>query len=145
MSASISLPTTPEVLQVIGSEVRLRLTGQQTGNGLTMVEVVNAPGTGVPPHVHEHEDEVFHVLEGQLELTTESGTHVAGAGTIAFLPRGKMHGYRAIGDAPARALVTATPSGIEHMFRELAALPPGPPDLARVSEICGRHGVTFVA
>jgi len=36
------------------------------------------------------------------------------------------------------------PAGIEDMFEELGALPPGPPDFPKVAEICGRYGVKFV-
>jgi hypothetical protein len=36
------------------------------------------------------------------------------------------------------------PAGAEHMFEELNALPPGPPDMAKVLEVCARFGVIFL-
>ncbi|GAC1647533.1 MAG: hypothetical protein NVS9B15_06040 [Acidobacteriaceae bacterium] len=42
-----------------------------------------------------------------------------------------------------RALITCVPAGVEGMFRELAALPEGPPDFGQVAEICGRYGIYF--
>ncbi len=41
-------------------------------------------------------------------------------------------------------MVAAFPAGIERMFDELADLPAGPPDMARVLAICARYGITFL-
>ncbi|MDZ4831205.1 MAG: hypothetical protein SGJ09_13540 [Phycisphaerae bacterium] len=59
-------------------------------------------------------------------------------------PRGIPHSWEAVGSGLARLLKAATPSSREKMFEELNTLPPGPPDFAKVAEMCGRYGVTFV-
>ncbi|WP_116124311.1 cupin domain-containing protein [Lewinella sp. IMCC34183] len=130
--------------KVLGSEVTLKLTGADTYGFLTMLEDHNAPGVGIPLHVHTREDEVFRVLEGQVEFVLGEETMVLGAGDVAFAPRNIPHSWRVVGDKPARSIMLANPSGIEFMFEELGKLTGGPPDLSKVAEICGRYGISFV-
>lgn len=133
-----------EFHNVLGSRVSVKLGASDTYGLLTMVEDHNDPGIGIPLHVHTREDEVFRVLEGQVEFTLGKETMVLGAGDVAFAPRNIPHAWRVVGDVPARSIMLANPAGIEVMFAELGKLPGGPPDLARVAEICGRYGITFV-
>lgn len=71
-------------------------------------------------------------------------TTVLKAGDLAFGPRGIPHSWKIIGDKKAKVILSVFPSGIENMFEELGNLPPGPPNFAIVSEICGRYGVKFI-
>ena len=137
-------PSGGEALRVLGELVYIKLTGAQTSGLFSLFELVNGPGTGVPPHVHAREDEVFYVVEGRVAFTIDGKALVAEAGASLHLPRGAPHGFQVSGDGPARIVAMVFPAGIEQMFRELAVLPPGPPDLARVAEICGRHGITLL-
>ena len=129
---------------VLGSRVSVKLAGSDTYGLLTMVEDHNDPGVGIPLHVHTREDEVFRVLEGQVEFTLGEETMVLGAGDVAFAPRNIPHAWRVVGTVPARSIMLANPAGIELMFGELGRLPGGPPDLAKVAEICGRYGISFL-
>ncbi len=133
---------------VLGDTILIRLTAADTDGSISLFEQRAAPGGGVPMHVHEREDETFQVLEGSVQFTiaTPTGTRdlVATTGDTVWAPRGVPHAWRVVGTAPVRLLFAATPAGVERMFTELGTLPPGPPDFARVAEICGRHGVRFV-
>jgi hypothetical protein len=42
-----------------------------------------------------------------------------------------------------RALLGAYPAGVEKMFRRLSELPPGPPHMEKVTEICAEYGIYF--
>lgn len=130
-------------LSILGDELLVRLTAAQTGGTVSLFEQRTPVGGGVPPHLHEREDETFQILEGSVEFTVAGQVIVAHAGDSVWAPRGIRHAWRVIGDRPARLLFTATPSGLERMFEELATLPKGPPDFAKVAEICGRYGVRF--
>ena len=130
-------------LNVIGDHQCIKLTGQDTGQLFTLVEQTNEPGTGIPRHVHTREDEVFHVLEGTVEFEVGKEIRTLNAGELVYLPRGTAHSFKVLGAASAKVLLSIFPAGIEGMFKELAHLPPGPPDFACVAEICGRYGVTF--
>lgn len=132
------------VLTVLGNNLLLKVTGKDTEERFALLEIDDPAGPGVPPHIHDREDETFHVLEGEFEFHVGGDIIKAGPGVTAHLPRGMAHGYKPVGAGRNRALVWASPAGIEHMFVELGALPPGPPDFAEVAEICGRYGVGFV-
>ena len=133
-----------KVLNVIGDIQTFKLTGKDTNGLFTLIEEYNDPGTAIPTHVHENEDEVFKVIEGEMELTVGDKTTVLKAGDLAFGPRGIPHSWKIIGNSKAKVILSVFPSGIEEMFEELSELPPGPPDFPKVTEICGRYGIRFI-
>lgn len=135
--------TRTEALDVMGTQLLIHLTGHQTAGQAFISTLTAGPGTGVPPHTHALEDEIFHVLEGEVEIIAGDTRTIAGPGDSAFLPRGLPHAWWVHGNQTARFVLTITPSGMEDMFRELSALPAGPPDLAAVGSICQRYGITF--
>jgi len=132
------------VINVIGDNQIVKLTGEDTGGAFALIEQSNPAGVGVPMHVHANEDELFHVVEGSMEFTTQGKTHVATAGTSVFLPRNIPHSFVTVGDVQVKTLLMVFPAGAEKMLYELNDLPAGPPDMEKVLEICGRYGVTFI-
>lgn len=130
-------------LVILGDELLVRLTARDTGGAISLFEQRTPVGGGVPMHVHEREDETFQILDGSVEFTVAGRVIVANAGDSVWAPRGVPHAWRAIGDRPVRLLFATTPSGVEGMFEELATLPKGPPDFAKVAGICARFGVRF--
>jgi quercetin dioxygenase-like cupin family protein len=106
-----------ESLWIVGDTVTLMATAQSTGGSLTLLEVEASPGGGPPPHVHEHEDEAFYVLEGRFEILLGDELIQAGPGDFAFVPRGAVHRFSNIGDEPARILIAFTPGGMDGFFR----------------------------
>ena len=132
------------ILNVLGDNQNIKLTGKDTNGQYTLIEQHNDPGVGIPPHVHENEDEVFQVLEGQVEMSIGGKTTILIAGDIIFCPKGISHSWKVIGDQKARAMLSIFPAGIENMFEELAQLPAGPPDLEKVGKICGQYNLRFV-
>lgn len=133
-----------KTINVIGDLQTIKLTGADTNGLFTLIEEENAPGTFIPLHVHENEDEVFKVLEGEMELTVGDKTTILKAGDLAFGPRGIPHSWKIVGTGKAKVILSVFPSGLEAMFEELGALPQGPPDFPIVAEICGRYGVRFI-
>ncbi|HEY4046663.1 MAG TPA: cupin domain-containing protein [Acidobacteriaceae bacterium] len=76
--------STPENLSAvkipaIGLELAVRLPPQASGQALTVIETVNAPGFGPPLHRHR-ETEVFRVLEGRYLFEIDGKRFEAGAG-----------------------------------------------------------------
>jgi mannose-6-phosphate isomerase-like protein (cupin superfamily) len=128
---------------VLGVEHIIRVSGADTNEALVFAELRMPAGAGIPRHVHTREDEVFHVVAGQVAFTLADRELTAGPETTVFGPRGVPHAFRNAGAVVARMLLTIAPAGLELMFAELSRLPPGVPDLARVGEIVGRHGISF--
>lgn len=131
-------------LSVLGDDQFIKVSAAETCGGCSIIEQISQPGSHVPLHVHTREDEVFHVLEGEVRLDLGGTTQHVSADTTIFLPRRVPHGFAVEGNRPARLLIIATPGGIEEMFSELDRLPPGPRDLRAVSAICERYGIRFV-
>ena len=132
------------VLNVLGDIQTHKLAGSDTNNQL--VEWVDdvAPGVGIPPHIHTKEDEIFRVIEGEIEIMVGGKTTVLKAGDTAFAPKNIPHAWTVVGTEKAKMITSAFPAGIEIMFKKLADLPPGPPDFEKVAKICGNHGISFL-
>jgi len=128
---------------VLGVGHMVSIAGNNSGGQLAVVELYIPPGAGIPPHLHTREDETFYVLEGSVDFTIAGQEVLATPGVTIFAPRKLPHGFKAVGPSAARVLVIICPAGIEAMFAELAALPAGPPEMSRLSQIVGRYGITF--
>jgi oxalate decarboxylase/phosphoglucose isomerase-like protein (cupin superfamily) len=128
----------------------------------SMFEVVNiAPGFDVGAHLHRNAEELFYVLDGQLDLLafepqvrtpsgwqsweSRTGATVArgGPGSMMYVPRGCPHAFANPGPGPASMIFLVSPSGHEHYQKELAELvarAAGPLDEA-IAELRARHDI----
>ena len=52
---------------VFDQTIRGLVLAGDTGGRMAVGEVTVPPGDGPPPHVHDREDELFYVLDGELE------------------------------------------------------------------------------
>jgi quercetin dioxygenase-like cupin family protein len=65
---------------------------------------------GASIHQHHHpEEEVWHILEGEVEISILGETRRAGPGFVGIVPPGAPHSVRAI--TSGRAIVTDFPRG----------------------------------
>lgn len=141
-----------EPLAVVGEQIRLLRTSENTGGSCAVWREIVPPGGGPPPHIHHAEDEVFVILDGELTFWSEHGTWTAGAGAVAFAPRGVAHTFKNNSGKPARMVVMVTPGGFEDFLRESAAphsanrpvFPPTADDIARAFAAAPRHGLEFI-
>ncbi len=54
---------------------------------------------GASLHEHSHpNEEVWHVIEGELAVTIDGETHVAGPGSVAIVPPNTIHSVKALSD-----------------------------------------------
>jgi quercetin dioxygenase-like cupin family protein len=142
-----------EALWFLGTFVRVKLDGRQTGGRLGAFEIVIPHGAAPPLHSHP-QDETICVLEGRLtawivDLDALTGDETdppswvtqraqdCGPGAVVYAPGGTPHTFRVESDT-ARVMTLSTPAGIEEFARALAEparwpwLQP-PPDGPRVS------------
>lgn len=136
--------TEGRTFNVLGNELVLKITSEQTGGAFELYTQTNPPGAGVPPHMHTREDETFYVVSGQVRFFVGDKWIEAGPGTTLWAPRNVPHGYQIVGNEPAVLLFIVSPPNLEPMFADLSALSAGPPDLAKIAEICGRYGIEFL-
>jgi mannose-6-phosphate isomerase-like protein (cupin superfamily) len=98
--------------------------GAQVGG---RVRVDHAPSGGGFPfaHVHDEYDEVFYVLEGEIEYRIGEAWTAAPAGSTICIPRGVVHAFRNSGERPARHLVVHAPVAPLGMIEEVGQAEPG--------------------
>lgn len=144
MKEKIVLKNEGKKLNILGDNHQVKLTGTDTNGQFISIYQDNPPETQIPMHVHHNEDEVYKVLEGEVEFTVGEKKSVLRAGDTIFLPRNIPHTWKVVGDCNAKVYLDIFPAGVELMFEELNKLPPGPPDFKKVAEICGRFGIEFV-
>ncbi len=146
LSPAITQPGNARVLYAFGDEVTILLDGKQTGGQYAAGSVVTQPGGGPPPHVHRNEDEWFIVLEGTGSFWANGKWTDVGPGGAVFLPRGIPHTFKNNTDKPLKMLVHTAPSGFETFFARCAEEfnKPGGPNMPRIVEIAGEHGIHFV-
>lgn len=135
---------TGATFNVLGIATTIKVTAAQSDGAYVLYEQVIPPGLGVPPHVHTREDEIFFVMDGEVEFLAGTEVVVARAGDIVHAPRNVPHAYKAIGESPATMRFLASPGDIEAMFAQLASWPADePPDLGKLGELCAKFGISF--
>ncbi|WP_036508663.1 cupin domain-containing protein [Nocardia aobensis] len=129
-------------------EVVFKVTGEHS-TAASSFEVLVPPGFDVGAHLHHHSEELFYLVEGELEFLafepvsweghwsqwrSEAGRTVitAGPGSVVFVPPGCPHAFRNASDAPAKMFFQASPppdhehyfEGLIEIFRTGAAVDP---------------------
>ena len=74
---------------------------------MTFAHYEFAQGSSIHEHCHPQE-EVYEVIEGELELTIDGVAQVVRAGTVAIVPPGMRHSARALSDG--RAIIVDSPA-----------------------------------
>jgi mannose-6-phosphate isomerase-like protein (cupin superfamily) len=127
----------------------VKASGRETGGAIGFLEGLSPPGFGPPRHVHHTCDELFYILDGELEFALGDEVVRATAGTFVFIPRGTVHAPKVVGEKPGRVLVAFTPGGAERAFDELAELASAPgaggtPDPAKAQHVALKYESEFV-
>ena len=76
------------------------------------------PGGGPPPHRHDFE-EMFHVLDGEVEVLFRGARSTARAAATVNIPANAPHAFKNVADKPARLLCLVSPAGEEQFFLEI--------------------------
>lgn len=143
-----------------GAEITFKVTAEQAAT-TSSFEVIVHPGYDVGAHVHGHQEELFYILEGELDLfafeplvrtegnwrvwQSRTGARVfrGGPGSMMFVPPGCPHAFANSGATSARMLFQATPTGHEGYFEELLAILKrgGPPDPEVIAVLRRRYDI----
>ncbi|NSL87246.1 cupin domain-containing protein [Chitinophaga sp. Mgbs1] len=131
---TITAKTQGQILGVAGGNYRIIISGDATGGAYAVIEMLVPPGGGPPPHEHPHMQEMFYLVEGELEFKTPAGKTIVQEGGFVNIPlNGSVHCFRNISDKYARVLCTVVPAGLDEVFRQVGIpaqpgeFPPPPP------------------
>ena len=106
-------------LWFLNVHVVIALSQRDNQDGISVLRH-HAPFGDAPPwHVHHEEDEIFHVLAGELRFKVGDRTILVRAGDTLNAPRGVPHGFRVVSPEGARFL-TITRGGFEGLVRSAA-------------------------
>jgi quercetin dioxygenase-like cupin family protein len=103
---------------LVGDTYTILLSGEDTAGRYTLIDMHVPPGGGPPPHRHDFE-EMFTVLEGEVELTFRGEHMVARAGETVNVPANAPHAFTNASGQPVRLLCLCSPSGQEEFFLEV--------------------------
>jgi quercetin dioxygenase-like cupin family protein len=138
-----------DAVWMLGGLYEIKVTGDESGGSMTVMEFTIPPNMGPPPHVHD-QDELVHVVEGQVRFHADGESYEAGPGTIMYFPAGTEETFEPVGDAPVNLMTVYTPGGMDRFFkeagepaprREVPPTPAGPPDLERLEAVAQKYGL----
>ncbi len=134
--------------------------GLRNGAAASTFEAVVRPGFDVGAHRHASVEEVFYVLEGEIDFlafeprdpaitnwalweSADGGRVIrGGSGAFMFVPRGCPHAFANPGQTPAKLLFQTIPAGHEEYLAELTRMMVhGPRDADAVEQLRRRHGI----
>ena len=121
---------------------------------MTAIEFTAPRGFGPPLHVHDDEDEVMIVLDGEIAFRSGDTEQIGGAGATVHLPHGVPHSFQVLSDTARFTTVAARLHGAPRFGTFVAELGddlngttlPDPVDIdpAAVAEAGGRNGITIL-
>jgi quercetin dioxygenase-like cupin family protein len=147
--------TSTEQLWFLNTLHTVRVCHDQGEDGVSVMETLAPHGDSPPLHVHQTEDEIFHVLEGELRLRAADTEVKIGAGETLLAPKGMPHTYRVESPAGARWLVITSRGDFERFVRAQSRpaerpelpTPQGPPTPEQTDALAAaarEHGIELV-
>ena len=128
-------------LSIAGDTYTLLVTGKDSAGQYCLIDMHIPPGGGPPPHRHDFE-EMFSVLEGEIELVFRGAKAIARAGETVNIPANAPHSFKNVSAKPARLLCMCTPAGQDEFFLEIGdrvATRTAPPTPLRETEASARR------
>jgi quercetin dioxygenase-like cupin family protein len=103
---------------VVGDTYTVLVAGADTAGRYTLIDMHVPSGGGPPPHRHDFE-EMFTVVDGEVELNFRGESLVAKAGETVNIPANAPHAFRNAGGEPARLLCLCAPAGQDEFFAQV--------------------------
>jgi len=102
---------------LVGDTYTITVTGEQTDGRFCVIDMHIPPGGGPPPHRHDFE-EIFVLLEGEIEATFRGKKLSARGGDTLNIPANAPHQFHNASSRPVRMLCICSPAGQEKLFVE---------------------------
>ncbi len=146
--------TTNIPLNFGGSLATIRLSCGGDADGIAVIEHRLPKGYAPPLHVHLNQDEVFHVLRGQICVEVGGKLQHAGPGDLLKAPKGVPHRFIVLSDGGAVVLTITAGSDFESFVRDASVPfvdrvpqtlpPPTEEEIARQSKAAIRNGLELL-
>lgn len=103
----------------LGARVKPLLLSTETGGNFSVFEFIEVKGLEAPFHIHENEDEIWRIVEGEITFFLEEQEIHAVAGDTIFVPRGKSHTFK-LKTNTVKAILSLTSTDFENVIRDIA-------------------------
>ena len=126
---------------LVGDTYTILVAGHDTAGKYTLIDMHVPPGGGPPPHRHDFE-EMFTVLDGEVQVTFRGQTLIARAGETINVPANAPHAFTNAGGHAVAAAVPVRPGrpgGVLHPGRAARRHPHHRPAAARRRRAGGLH------
>jgi quercetin dioxygenase-like cupin family protein len=148
VQAIIHNPTEGRALWHLGALLVFKALGAETNGQYWALEGLADKHMAVPLHSHNREDEIWYVLEGEIEFILGDEHRIGMAGSFVYIPRDTPHTFM-VKSETARWFGFGTPAGLDQWFfetgqpapsRTLPPPPDAPPDVAAIVASLQRYG-----
>jgi quercetin dioxygenase-like cupin family protein len=133
--------------------VRVHISCDEGTDHISYIEHRVRKGESPPLHIHEREDEIFHLLEGEFTFRMGDDLHRKRPGDVVFIPKGTPHTFRC-DSATGHCFSITTGRDFELFLRamwrpaERAELPvpsaPSPADIEALGKAAAAHHMPVV-
>jgi quercetin dioxygenase-like cupin family protein len=100
---------------LVGDTYTILVSGKDTAGRYCLIDMLIPPGGGPGPHRHNYE-EMFTLLEGEVEFTFRGEKLVVRAGETVNIPANAPHFFRNVSATTVRLLCMCSPAGLEEFF-----------------------------
>jgi quercetin dioxygenase-like cupin family protein len=106
-------------ISLVGDTYTILVAGAQTEGRYCLIDMLVPDGSGPPPHRHDFE-EMFTLLEGELEFTFRGETMTIAAPSTVNIPANAPHVFKNTSGKTVHMLCMCTPAGQEEYFLAVA-------------------------
>jgi len=150
-----SKPTDHRSLRFFNTLVHLRVSDVDGNDSISVLEHWAPFGDSPPLHIHHDEDEVFHVIDGELRFQVGDRELRLWKGETVIAPRGIPHTYRVESTGGGRFLTVTGNRSFERFVRSIGqpvtrdgplicSPPPSAAQLNAVAKVARTCGIEFV-
>lgn len=102
-------------LAMVGDTYTVLITGKETAGRYCLIDMSVPPCGGPNPHRHDFE-EMFTILEGEIEITFRGQKSLVRKGETVNVPANAPHFFKNESGGPVRLLCLCAPAGQEEFF-----------------------------
>ncbi|WP_461091376.1 cupin domain-containing protein [Spirosoma gilvum] len=122
----------------------LKVSGKDTNGDLAVFEQNSlSPRRGTPLHIHPHQDELFHVLDGEYLFVVGQDKFQLKAGDHIFLPRNVPHAWTQLSERGHMTLIFQPAGKMEEFFVRMAGLAKEPSQ-EEIAQLFAEHDMQVV-
>jgi quercetin dioxygenase-like cupin family protein len=132
---TVADPDNPRVrhVWVVGDTYTILVSGKQTDGRYCLIDMLVPDGGGPPPHRHDYE-EMFSLLDGELEFTFRGETRTVKAPVTVNIPANAPHAFKNVSGRTVHMLCMCAPAGLDEFFLAIGvpieSRSASPPDLS---------------